>query len=68
MAGEIDIPIGLIDRDLCMSCPEMEIEVMMTEYYFGNHKVHENRLKCEHYERCWRVKEAVKNSHKEHAL
>ena len=45
-------PIELLDYDICRTCPEMEIEVNRLEIFSADKKFYENRLKCEHHERC----------------
>lgn len=60
-------PIDLLDYDICMSCPDIEIENQQMVCYSGTEKLYSNRLQCAHVERCRHLRDCM-DTHEKHAL
>lgn len=65
---DVMCPIRLVNYDICMKCPEMDIKVFTTEFFGGNIKFYENRLQCAHYERCLHLAKEFWDTHEKHGL
>lgn len=59
--------IDLVDYDICLNCPEMDIVNHRTEFFYGIEKTYENHLACSHFERCRHLKERI-DTHEKHGL
>ena len=60
---QIMISVELLDHDICMACPEMAITNEQVIYYHGDSKSYDNRLRCEHVERCRKLVDGWKEAH-----
>ena len=63
----IQFPIDLLDYDICLSCPELEIENQAMECYATDIKIYKNRLRCVHVERCRHLRDCL-GTHEKHGL
>lgn len=63
----IMFPIDLLDYDICLNCPEIEIENNQLVCYAGEQQLYNNRLKCVHVKRCRHLLDTM-GTHEKHAL
>ena len=67
--GPILFPIDMLNYDICLKCPELDIENHRVECFFGDKKTYENHLFCAHYERCRHLEKSLTpDSHEKHGL
>ena len=50
--NEFMVPVKMIHPDICMTCPELEIENNQMEMWKADGINYLNRLECKHYKRC----------------
>lgn len=62
------VPVRMIDPDVCMECPDLEVKNQQLQMIEGKTLVWTNRLICEHYSRCRNLVNGLKKaaSHEEH--
>lgn len=59
--SEFLVPVKLINPDICMACPDIDIENEQMQISNFSSVTYVNRLVCRHYERCSALVKGVKD-------